>query len=729
MASFVREVLSATGTLGEKEDFPGKIIKLQKKLHDLKTSLMVHIDNKYSNFSSNLNDAANVTNQMEELNVEIETLNNDINNHLKTQLGETNKELIELENEIQELHLTLQVVNKIKICYEAIEDGNELVTEGKWLSASKRFSTGLEFVKNNSCDLVEENIKILPAVKLELIRLQQRLADTLCRQWKENVLISADGEGGGILQVKFVQGQDTENVLRELVEALHHTDLLQDQLVKLVSGLKTNFLEPIMTSECKTTFEPGKLQLKVLSKKTLETIQVFDLLRGLFTFLCTFLDVKLVGDSSLVGEMSPLLCPWLCDQLVRKVLAPAVPDTPDKLHTYQEIVDQTESLQEYLVTIGLVPKDNMTLLNYARNVDAIFASKLCQNLLVESREIMKRDLFITAEIGPDQVDDRDSESRQEIDDKLQLPPNFPLPESCFQFARCKVSRSAVELLELVERYLEDASQAVALCQVRLYHSVRSVFSLWCAVTPTYHSSALNSLPQTAALAHNSAFYLAHKLVTLGFLYKDKLPAVSSGPGFIPTFVDLVPSLREVGGEILLTSLRSQRDQLKQILNTDSFQALATNRRLSSGAEQAVKQVTHGLSHLHKVWAGVLPTNVYLKCIGTLLNTVMEELIQIVISLEDISAEAGEQLVSMLKQLLDKSPALFISEDPKRFVKKWAKFKELIFILGASLKDIDENWGRGGGQLSGEFPAEQVKLLVRALFQNTERRAAVLARIK
>ena len=670
-------------------------------------------------------DAATVTNQMQELNVEIETLNNNINNHLKTRLGETNNELVELENDIEELHLTLQVVSKIKLCYEAIEDGNELVTEGKWLSASKKFSKGLDFVRNNSCDLVEENIKILPAIKLELIRQQQSLAETLCRQWKENVLIGADGEGGGIMQIKFVQDQDSDNVVGELLQALHYSELLQDQLVKLVSGLKTNFLEPIMTSNCKMTFEPGRVELKVASKKSPETIQVFDQLRGLFKFLCSFLDVKLGGDSSLVGEMSPLLCSWLCDQLVRKVLAPAVPDTPDKLHTYQEIVDQTENLQDYLVMIGLVPQDNMTLLNYARNVDAIFASKLCQNLLVESREIMKRDLFITADVGPVQQDG----GELEIDDKLQLPPNFPLPESCFQFARCKVSQSAVDLLELVEKYLVDASQAVALCQVRLYHSVRSVFSLWCAVTPTYHSSALNSLPQTAALAHNSAFYLAHKLVTLGFLYKDKLPAVSSGPGVIPTFVDLIPSLKEVGGEMLLASLRSQRDQLKQILSTDSFQALATNRRLSSGAEQAVKQVAHGLSHLHKVWAGVLPKKVYLMCIGTLLNTVMEELIQIVTSLEDISAEAGEQLVSMLKQLMDKSPSFFDSEDPRRFVKKWSKFKELIFILGASLKDIDENWGRGGGRLSGEFPADQVKLLVRALFQNTERRAAVLARIK
>jgi len=259
--------------------------------------------------------------------------------------------------------------------------------------------------------------------------------------------------------------------------------------------------------------------------------------------------------------------------------------------------------------------------------------------------------------------------------------------------------------------------------------VRSVFSLWCAVTPTYHSSVLSTLPQTAALAHNSAFFLAHKLITLGFQYKDKLPAVSAGPSGIPTFVDLVPSLREVGGELLLASMRSQRDQLKQILNTAGFPALATDRRLSSGAEQAVKLVTHGLTHLHKVWAGVLPTRVYLMCIGTLLNTVMEELIEIVTSLEDISADAGEQLVTMLKQLQDKSPALFDSEDPKRFVKKWSKYKELIFILGASLREIDESWGNGRGRLSSEFPAEQVKQLVRALFQNTERRAAILARIK
>ena len=730
MASFVREVLSATGTLGEIGNFPGKIGKIQKKLQDLKSALLVHIDSKYTKFSTNLNDASSLTNQMQDLSLEIETLDNSINNHLKTQLGDSNKELLELTNEIQELRLTLQVVSKIKSCYDAIEDGHEFVSEGKWLEASKTFAKSLNFVKNNNCDLEEENVKILPAIKIEMIRQQQKLLETVCKQWKDNVIVSKDNSRNSIL-IKFTG--DKEDTVTEVVQAMAFSELLGEQLTKLATDLKESFLEPVMTKTCSLScdLDAKKFDLVIKSKSPPSPSQVFQQIREIFTFIGNYLDVQVSENSTLISLLSPHVCTWLCDKLVRHVLAPAVPDTPQQLHTYQDTVDQTEQLQEYLVNINLVPSDNMTLLNYARNVDAIFASKLCQNLLAEAREIMKKDLFITANVVPEKIEniDVDNDTVKDEDDSLAIPPNFPLPENSFQFPTCQISASVLDLMKLVHRGLEDASQAQSLCQVRLYHTVRGVFTLWSAVTPTYHSAILSSLPQTAALAHNSAFYLAHQLVTLGFQYRDKLPAVTAGTGGLPTFVDLVPKLREVGGDLLLASMRLHRDNLKQILNTAGFPALATDRRLSSGAEQGVKQVLHTLTHLNKVWSGVLPINVYMKCMGTLLNTVMEELIQIVTTLEDISADAGEQLVTMLKQLSNKSPLLFDPEDPKRYVKKWLKFKELIFILGASLREIEESWGGGKGRLSAEFPAEQLKQLIRALFQNTERRAAVLAKIK
>ena len=39
------------------------------------------------------------------------------------------------------------------------------------------------------------------------------------------------------------------------------------------------------------------------------------------------------------------------------------------------------------------------------------------------------------------------------------------------------------------------------------------------------------------------------------------------------------------------------------------------------------------------------------------------------------------------------------------------------------------WASGKGPLAVEFPVDEMKQLIRALFQNTDRRAAVLARIK
>merc|ERR1719450_262883 len=164
-----------------------------------------------------------------------------------------------------------------------------------------------------------------------------------------------------------------------------------------------------MTNTCNFSLDGDlkKLELVIKSKSPPAPTQVFKQLKEIFTFIGMYLDVHVTETTTLISLLSPHVCTWLCDKLVRHVLAPAVPDTPQELHTYQDTVEQTEELQEYLVNIRLVPSDNLTLLNYARNVDAIFASKLCQNLLAESREIMKRDLFISTKVSPENIESED----------------------------------------------------------------------------------------------------------------------------------------------------------------------------------------------------------------------------------------------------------------------------------------------------------------------------------
>ena len=94
---------------------------------------------------------------------------------------------------------------------------------------------------------------------------------------------------------------------------------------------------------------------------------------------------------------------------------------------------------------------------------------------------------------------------------------------------------------------------------------------------------------------------------------------------------------------------------------------------------------------------------------------------------------------LLGTLIDKLPELFLmsakdkSSDAKALlskrVAKWQKLLELKMVLDASLMGISDRWADGKGPLAEEFPANEIKQLIRALFQNTDRRAVTLSKIK
>lgn len=110
MASFVREVLSAAGTLGDKEDLAAKMAKIRKKLLDLKSQLQTHIEARYGAFSGSLAATSLMSRQLERLKEEVQQLDITIGQHYKTELIGCNQELSELNSSLQELTLALQVL-------------------------------------------------------------------------------------------------------------------------------------------------------------------------------------------------------------------------------------------------------------------------------------------------------------------------------------------------------------------------------------------------------------------------------------------------------------------------------------------------------------------------------------------------------------------------------------------------------------------------------------------
>ena len=123
-----------------------------------------------------------------------------------------------------------------------------------------------------------------------------------------------------------------------------------------------------------------------------------------------------------------------------------------------------------------------------------------------------------------------------------------------------------------------------------------------------------------------------------------------------------------------------------------------------------------------------------------MNSVLVEIMSTMTSLEDISADDATQLHAVMSMFTARCPAWFEVEESTggvsqariaihQFARKWNKFNEMMFILNANLQSISDRWADGKGPLAAECGPTEVKQLVRALFQNTDRRAAVLARIK
>lgn len=233
-------------------------------------------------------------------------------------------------------------------------------------------------------------------------------------------------------------------------------------------------------------------------------------------------------------------------------------------------------------------------------------------------------------------------------------------------------------------------------------------------------------------------YIAHHLLTLGHQFRLRLaPILCDGT---TTFVDLVPGFRRLGTECFLAQMQAQKGELLERLSSARSFANMDDEENYSAASKAVRQVLHQLRRLGIVWQDVLPVNIYCKAMGTLLNTAIAEMMSRITALEDISTEDGDRLYSLCKTVMDEGPQVFapLSDENKNkkyqeevpvYVSKWMPFKELMIMLQASLQEIGDRWADGKGPLATAFPSSEVKALIRALFQNTERRAAALAKIK
>jgi len=114
MTSFVREILVASGKLGDKEDLSMKTVRLQKKLEELKAEIRTDMENRYLEYLPSFQEESALSTELEATLKEVERLTNMINRHLRPDMAKTTKDTEVLLNQLDELSATVKVQKDFK---------------------------------------------------------------------------------------------------------------------------------------------------------------------------------------------------------------------------------------------------------------------------------------------------------------------------------------------------------------------------------------------------------------------------------------------------------------------------------------------------------------------------------------------------------------------------------------------------------------------------------------
>ncbi|XP_077314262.1 centromere/kinetochore protein zw10 homolog [Lithobates pipiens] len=773
MASFVTEVLASSGRL-EKEDLGTKITRLSRRVEEVKGEVCDMINKKYDEFLPSMQSAEDLVTQVNNLNKDVDLLKLRIENEVQNDLKVAISEFTELKQQLEKNTIILAVLQQLQEFNIAIEKYSLRLSERSYIIAAGHLE------KAQSCLKILKSrkgfeLQVLKSLGIELTVQKQNMLYHLGEEWQKLAVWKLPPSKDYsslemILKTELhlcalpsADESPSEPMLGSVLQALAILGELNTKL-KFFSQLLLNYiLKPLVKYPSLHVLVEPQPQGVILRFESTKTeldhptpSQVFMKLMLVLELLHKhLLDVPVEsqkvqeGNKVVLAEvLGDLIWEEISEAIIKDCLVYSIPTNSKKLEQYEEVIKATEDFENALKGMRYLKGDATELLKYARNVNAHFASKKCQDVIVTARNLMTSEIHNTVKITPDSkvtLPKLQSPGGEKV--KIQKSPShepsaleneFKLSQHTFSLPTCRISESVQKLIQLAYQTLSEATTSNPPCSIQLFYTVRNIFHLFYDVVPTYHKQNLQKLPQLSAIHHNNCMYIAHHLLTLGHQFRYHLPSpLSDGAA---TFVDMVPGYRRLGTETFLAQMRTQKDELlDRLSNARSFSNMEDEDNYTA-AHKAIRQVIHQLSRLGKVWQDVLPVGLYCKAMGTLLNTAITEMISKITALQDISTEDGERLYALCRTMVEEGPLVFtplleegknkkFQEEVPVYVQKWMKFKELMIILQANLQEIIDRWADGKGPLATEFSTNEVKSLIRALFQNTERRAAALARIK
>jgi len=370
----------------------------------------------------------------------------------------------------------------------------------------------------------------------------------------------------------------------------------------------------------------------------------------------------------------------LCSTIIEDCLMRAIPDTPEGLLKFRAVVEETKAFETTLLSKEFIKEDQLLLTGFMGDLDRHYAEKKRRRYLTQARSLILMDDYSTVVVG--------EETSTKDDGAFCLP-------------RCKVSSRAQQLVTMAQEALEEAACSTSLQnQAALYGAARDILDLFRAIVVARHAKTLEGVPQLCAIFHNDCIYLAHHCLTLGHSYKSRFEAPLCHTA---TFVDMVPSFRQLAERYFGVQMAKQQAELTESLNSAQGFTRLEDEEAYTIANKAMMRVLHQLSHLGRIWQEVLPRGLYLRSIGALLDHAAQRLLQDIQKLNRMQQVGIGHLADLVSSMIQRAQELLAVEGtpykPSDAVPSWPKLEATAGLLEVAKAPEHYVHGARRGQLA------------------------------
>lgn len=414
-------------------------------------------------------------------------------------------------------------------------------------------------------------------------------------------------------------------------------------------------------------------------------------------------------------------CLW--PGLSKKLMEKLVPGRDVTSEQYESIKATVQSFEKSIQEVLFLDLDSHPLLDYASQFSISDANRTREELLSSTRDLLCSENYNVVEV-------RHETERYSGFLTEGQPNKEPLAEPIFRLPTCQVSDVVHSLIITAYQTLSDMDATNPEKSVNLFYGVRDTFDLFRAVVPVRHEEKLSTRPQFCAVFYNDCMYIIHHLLSLGHQFRGSLPEELRT---VATFVDMIPAFKKLGEGHFIRQLALQRQKLTELLSTIKGFGGCNEYAQAAAIDEVLVRTMALLLTLSKDWKVILPEEVYVRSMATLLESVVVPILHSVLTMVDINEMEAQEIIKFVGFVQAKALALFTGSDAEvkdllaQHISDWKKFFQLPVLLDKAMRLTDFVLMSKAGTIV--FSTDEVRWLIKAMFENNTLRKQALDAIK